>query len=148
MAEERNAMNVIGWLRGIWSVDVGIERESAGKLRVANDAGTVQDLHVRELFAALSSVSVHASCTTTTAIDATATVWPCTTAAGAFTITLPTAVGCNGRVYHIKKTNLVANALTVATTSSQTIDGQLTQVVTAQWTCITVVSDGADWMVI
>lgn len=40
---------------------------------------------------------------------------------GSFTVTLPTAVGCQGRIYVIK--NSGAGTITLATTSSQTIDG-------------------------
>jgi hypothetical protein len=66
----------------------------------------------------------------------------------AFTLTLPTAVGCTGRQYILKKTDSSANAVTVGTTSSQTIDGATTYPLTAQYESITVVSDGANWSII
>jgi hypothetical protein len=66
----------------------------------------------------------------------------------AFTITLPTSVGKLGRVFVIKKTDASANAVTVATTASQTIDGVTTRVLAAQYERITVQSDGANWQII
>jgi len=62
------------------------------------------------------------------------------------TITLPTAVGITGRIYTIKLTAIGTG--TVATTSSQTIDGATTFSLLAQYKYITVQSDGANWNVI
>jgi hypothetical protein len=67
---------------------------------------------------------------------------------GAFTVTLPTAVGHGGKVFTVKRTNSGANAVTVGTTSSQTIDGTTTAVLAAQYALRTVVSDGSNWQVI
>jgi hypothetical protein len=67
---------------------------------------------------------------------------------GNVTITLPTAVGIAGRQYTIKRIDSSGNTATVATTSSQTIDGAATKSLTAQWKYVTVVSDGANWLVI
>jgi hypothetical protein len=64
---------------------------------------------------------------------------------GAITITLPTAVGNSGEIFHIKKIDSSANAVTIATTSSQTIDGALTQPILTQYQNITVVSNGSGW---
>lgn len=60
------------------------------------------------------------------------------------TVTLPTAVGIAGKVYTVK---LIASGTTgtVATTSSQTIDGSTTASLAAQYAFISVVSDGANW---
>jgi hypothetical protein len=44
---------------------------------------------------------------------------------GTFTVTLPTAVGVSGNIYIVK--NSGAGTITVATTSSQTIDGSSTK---------------------
>ena len=63
------------------------------------------------------------------------------------TATLPTAVGISGRIYTIK---LIAPATTgtVATTSSQTIDGVTTYSLTASNKFVTVQSDNAAWWII
>ena len=62
------------------------------------------------------------------------------------TITLPTAVGITGRHYTVKLT--ASGSGTVATTSSQTIDGSTTYSLASQYKYVTVVSDGANWIVI
>lgn len=66
---------------------------------------------------------------------------------GNTTITLPTAVGRGGRMFVIKKTDL-GTVLTVDADGSETIDGSLTQIITARYDSITVVSDGSNWMII
>jgi len=62
------------------------------------------------------------------------------------TITLPTAVGIQGKVYVIKFT--AVGSVTVATTSAQTIDGATTAVLSTQYESITVQSTGANWIII
>lgn len=66
----------------------------------------------------------------------------------ALNVTLPTAVGISGRQYTIKRINGGANNVTFNTTSSQTIDGVTTKVLNAQYASVTVVSDGANWMIV
>ena len=65
--------------------------------------------------------------------------------ANSFTVTLPTAVGVAGRVYSIKNTG--TGTITVATTSAQTIDGQLTQTL-SQWSNMVVMSNGIGWLIL
>ncbi len=60
------------------------------------------------------------------------------------TVTLPTAVG-NTNLYTIK--NNGTGIITIATTSAQTIDSALTQVLNIQYSWITVQSDGANWII-
>ncbi len=62
------------------------------------------------------------------------------------TVTLPTAVGCTGRIYTIKLT--ASGTGTVATTSSQTIDGSTTYSLSAQYKYVRVQSNGANWLII
>ncbi len=66
----------------------------------------------------------------------------------AFTATLPTAIGATGRQYTIKKTDSSANAVTLGTTSAQTIDGLTTQSLATQWEFLLVASDGANWVIV
>lgn len=61
------------------------------------------------------------------------------------TATLPQALFVGGEIHCIK--NLASSALTVATTSSQTIDG-VTSMSLSQNQCIVVVSDGSNWQVL
>lgn len=67
---------------------------------------------------------------------------------GAITITLPTAVGFSGKVFNIKKTDSSVNSVTIATTSSQTIDGALTAPLISQYQSFTLVSNGTNWSVL
>lgn len=62
---------------------------------------------------------------------------------GAFSVTVPTAVGCAGRRYTIKRTNSGANAVTVA--AATLIDGDASVILSAQYATIVIVSDGATW---
>jgi hypothetical protein len=80
----------------------------------------------------------------------TAVVWDfvrCNTTAGGFTVTLPTAVGLDGKSITVKKVSSDGNLLTVATTASQTIDGSLTQFWADPETSLTVTSDGSNWQI-
>ncbi|MBA3678577.1 hypothetical protein H0W80_00015 [Candidatus Saccharibacteria bacterium] len=67
----------------------------------------------------------------------------CTT--NTFTVTLPTAVGVTGQVYNIK--NSGTGVITIATTSSQTIDGVTTAVLSTQYASLVVQSTGANWII-
>ena len=96
--------------------------------------GTVFNGAIAPSYVSRSSNSTATSLTST--IDCTNTI----------TITLPTAVGCSGRIYTIK--NSGTGVVTIATTSSQTIDGATTQRLVTQWSKITVQSTGANWIII
>lgn len=63
--------------------------------------------------------------------------------ANTFTITLPTAVGIEGRIYNIKNTGTG----TITVEGSETIDGETTQTV-SQWSNLKVMSNGANYIVI
>ncbi len=67
-----------------------------------------------------------------------------------FTVTLPTAVGVNGKTYTIKQTSSGTNVVTIATTSSQTIDGLASGVfkIGQQFDSMTVMSDNTNWRVL
>ena len=67
----------------------------------------------------------------------------CTT--GTFDVTLPTAAGIAGQEFIIK--NSGAGTITVATTSSQTIDGAATAVLSTQYGSLSVMSDGANYLI-
>lgn len=67
----------------------------------------------------------------------------------ATTITLPTAVGCDGRTYMIKNASTTGPTpvLSIATTSSQTVDGAASWSLTSANETITLISNGANWNV-
>jgi hypothetical protein len=81
--------------------------------------------------------------TATYAILTTDEVIDCT--ANTFTVTLPTAVGAT-QEYVIK--NSGTGTITIDTTSSQTIDGSLTEVLSMQYGTLKVMSNGSGWMII
>lgn len=67
---------------------------------------------------------------------------------GAVTITLPTAVGSNGKLYTVKKIDATANAVTISTTSSQTIDGASSYTINTTYSGVNLQSDNANWWII
>ncbi|MHA4845990.1 hypothetical protein ACX0G7_17570 [Flavitalea antarctica] len=68
----------------------------------------------------------------------------------AATLTLPTAASIAGRSYQIKNASLTGPtpAVTVATTSGQTIDGLANWSLTGLYQTVTVVSDGTNWNIV
>lgn len=77
-------------------------------------------------------------------LDATDHIIDCTS--GTFNVTLPTAVNITGRTYIIK--NSGTGIITILTSSSQTIDGATTLVLGVRYESVTLVSDGANWIII
>lgn len=72
------------------------------------------------------------------------------TGTSAATLTLPTAIGIDGRVYWIKNASTTSPTptLTISTTSSQTIDGNPNWAMDEPNESIRVVSDGSNWYVL
>jgi len=54
----------------------------------------------------------------------------------------------DGQTFTIKKIDASGNAVTLGTTSSQTIDGSTTFSLPTQYKYVTVVSDGANWIIV
>ncbi|OGD65159.1 hypothetical protein A2215_02410 [Candidatus Berkelbacteria bacterium RIFOXYA2_FULL_43_10] len=67
------------------------------------------------------------------------------TTSGNVSIYLPSATTITGRIYTIKKI-VAANTVTVDPSGAQTIDGSSTATLSSQWSYITVISDGANWL--
>lgn len=80
-----------------------------------------------------------------TALDAD-TVITVNATGGARTITLPTAVGVQGKIYVIKKTDSSSNTVTVDGDGAETIDGETTFSLKKQWVSVMIQSDGANWV--
>ena len=70
------------------------------------------------------------------------------TGTSAATLTVPDATTCTGRYYWIKNTSSNSSTLTIATTSSQTIDGLASWTLTQTNKAIRLVSDGTNWIVV
>lgn len=73
-----------------------------------------------------------------------------TSLTAARTATLPTAVGVAGKIYHIKDGAGAAGTynITIATTSSQTIDGSLTKTIATNYGALMVISNGANYEIL
>lgn len=67
---------------------------------------------------------------------------------GAFTYTLPTAVGNEGLILSFKKTDSSTNAITIDGNGSETIDGVATSLLNNQYDTLKIISDGANWHII
>ena len=67
------------------------------------------------------------------------------TGTSATTLTLPTAIGITGREYWVKNASSNSSVLTIATTSSQTVDGLSSWTLTQTNKAIRLVSDGTNW---
>lgn len=72
----------------------------------------------------------------------------CDPSGGAFTVTLPTAVGNDGRQIIVKNTTDDATAITIDGNSSETIDGSATVVLVAGRSSLTLMSDGTNVMIV
>jgi len=64
-----------------------------------------------------------------------------------FNVVLPSANTVVGQQYQIKKIDNSANAVTVSTTSSQTIDGNLTYSLATIYKSVTLQSDGSNYYI-
>lgn len=81
-------------------------------------------------------------------IGATDTVIFANATSGNVTITLPVASGVNGYRFYVKRIDSSGNTCAVARSSSDTIDGQTSISLDAQYTSLTLVSDGSAWYII
>lgn len=77
-------------------------------------------------------------------IDNTDCMVDCT--AGTFTVTLPTAVGLEGKYFIVKNSGI--GIITIDAYGSETIDGVLNKILAVQYESLTMISDGTNWKVI
>jgi hypothetical protein len=103
------------------------------------------------VFTTMSTSGVYATIVTKTA-NYTLTTTDFTVLANAstaaFTLTLPTAVNASGQIYTIKKIDSSANAVTISTTLSQTIDGLASYALSYQYQGLQVQSTNSNWVII
>lgn len=105
--------------------------------------GTVNPLSTFEVNGSLGQTVT--TVTSDLTLDASHRIVICNNGSTARTITLPTAVGIKGRTYTIKRDNTSSANVTIATTLSQTIDGETTYILTDAKESVTFISDGSDW---
>ncbi len=67
---------------------------------------------------------------------------------GVFTLTLPTAVGIEGKRYWFIDNSSSGDTVTVAADGSETINGNPTKTMTGQYQQFGIISDGSNWLVI
>lgn len=65
---------------------------------------------------------------------------------GTFTVTLPTAVGINGKKYYIK--NIGTGTITISPNGSETIDGSTNIKIRTRYAAIALVSNNTGWNII
>lgn len=82
--------------------------------------------------------------TATYTVDNTDCVVNCT--ANTFTVTLPTAVGCEGQYFIIK--NSGTGVITVDGNGAETIDGASNKILAVQYESMTIISNGANWIIV
>ena len=138
---------------GIYIEDANSEGIATNNYALWSDAGTNRldgDVGVGGVTTPNSTIQINGSLsvsyvekTTTYSVGSTDHTINCTS--GTFTVTLPTAVGITGRLYIIKNTG--AGTITLATTSSQTIDGSTTQTILTNKT-YKIQSTGANWIIL
>lgn len=66
----------------------------------------------------------------------------------AVTITLPTAVGINGRCYYVKRISTGKNMVKISPAGSETIDGGTAYWLGAQYHSICLMSNNSNWMIL
>jgi hypothetical protein len=80
-------------------------------------------------------------------LDDTHSIVICDNGALEKTITLPTAVGITGRIYTIKRSEASTADVTIMTSSSQMIDGEMDYMLMNAKESVTIVSNGSNWEV-
>lgn len=136
------------WNGTTWTANSLIFNEFASLEVGINTATPHSTLHVNGSFAVnLSTFTATVDLGSGTNGDAKTIVL--NNAAGA-TVTLPSAVGIEGREYNIKKISNTGGGrdVTIDGAGAETIDGATTFTLGKQWEAITVVSDGANWFIV
>lgn len=127
---------------------IGLASQTANIFNVKNSAGTVL-VNVDASGNLNTTKGVKYSYVAKTAnytIALTDNIVDCT--ANSFDITLPTAVGTSGLAQRYVIKNSGTGIITIKTTSSQTIDGVASGVLTlVQWDSLVVFSDNANWKI-
>lgn len=148
MADRRNIRDPARVVPGR-PLDYQLGGESATTKNIYKVLGDLQtQLTLVETNAALAgSTSVVIKVTDYTVVSTDGTILGDTTA-GAFTFTLPTAVGAKGKTYTIKNIGDPVHDLTIAARGSELIDGASTAVITVAETSLDVRSTGSDWVIV
>lgn len=131
-------------------LDVAGALNVAGKITNVTDPTTGQDAATKNYVDNSAHAFVGAIVSKTSSYTLTASDFTVIADAGSGTITqtLPSAVGIDGRIYNIKKIDSSANAVILATSLSQTIDGVTTRTITSQYDSYSVQAFNGNWVII
>lgn len=72
----------------------------------------------------------------------------CDATDAAFSVQLPDAKGATDTVFFLFKSDSSVNAVTLATTNDQTINGASTDSLASQYSCIQLVSNNSNWAIL
>lgn len=114
---------------------------TSGQVMQTNGSGVLS-------FVSAASSLAYAAKTANYTLTSTDDVIAGATSGGAFTLTLPTAVGISGKVYEVIKTDTSTNGLTIDGNSTETIGGATTQILYGQFEAMRFISDGANWQIL
>lgn len=104
---------------------------------------------VNSVYETITSLTAITTVTTTYTVGANLLYIRGDASGGAFTITLPPAIGLAGRPLILKKVDGSGNAITIAASGSDTIEGSATESLAAQWDKLHLISNGVDtWEII
>jgi len=114
---------------------------------IANSVYTDDGMFYSLTGVAVEGITNYDSVVTTTTMDETETVVAGTGSTTGITLTLPSAATTTGKVYTFKKADAGAGTVIIDGAGAETIDGAATYTMTTQYESVTLVSDGADWMI-
>lgn len=138
--------NNAGTPESVISAPVGaIAQDTTNGIVYVKKSGTGNTGWQRVLGAGLEVSTKTATTYTVTSSD---TVIIADATSNSITITLPLASSLPGYRYYIKRKDSTGNTVTIARTSSDTIDGATSQTLNQQYTSATIVSDGSNWYIL
>jgi hypothetical protein len=114
---------------------------TAANLTALTNGSNADGYHTHAMSNSFATTTVSSN----TTLDGTHYTVRCNAAGAGFTITLPAAAGCTGRLYNIKKVDASSNTIIIDANSSETIDGDLGVNLESQYDCLTIQSNGTGW---
>ena len=131
----------------IWAASSGSVTGVTASAPLASSGGATPDISLTYGASGAGGAAFGGYTAKTANYTAGATDYVINCTANSFAVTLPTAVGVTGRMYTVKN-SASGTTITVNTTSAQTIDGAASVSISTQYASITVMSTGANWIII
>lgn len=144
-ADAATARTTLGATAGVWPATMGGTGLSAlgtayQRLRVNSGATALEYVNNNTLVTQTKT-------TTYTALVSDDVIFA-STSGGAWSLALPAAAGCNGKMFVVKKTTADFNALTIDPNGAETIGGSATTTLDTEGESLAFVSDGTNWQII